>query len=51
MTWTEFANLHAPSGKTKRKELEAFSTGLVAGTANISLTSRMVNGDASQPQS
>ena len=44
LTWTEFANLHAPSGKTKRKQLEAFSTGLVAGTANVSLTSRMVTG-------
>jgi len=51
LTWTEFANLHAPSGKTKRKQLEAFSTGLVAGTANASLTSRMVTGHPSQPQS
>jgi hypothetical protein len=47
LTWTEFANLHAPSGKTKRKQLEAFSTGLVAGTANVSLTSRMVTGHSS----
>jgi hypothetical protein len=51
LTWTEFANLHAPSGKTKRKQLEDFSTGLVAGTANLSLTSRMVTGHPSQPQS
>jgi hypothetical protein len=51
LTWTEFANLHAPSGKTKRKQLESFSTGLVAGTANASLTSRMVTGHPSQPQS
>jgi hypothetical protein len=51
LTWTEFANLHAPSGKTKRKQLESFSTGLVAGTANVSLTSRMVTGNPSQPQS
>ena len=51
LTWTEFANLHAPSGKTKRKQLESFSTGLVAGTANVSLTNRMVNGQPSQPQS
>jgi hypothetical protein len=50
LTWTEFANLHAPSGKTKRKQLESFSTGLVAGTANVSLTSRMVTGHPSQPQ-
>jgi len=47
LTWTEFANLHAPSGKTKRKQLEAFSTSLVAGTANVSLTSRMVTGHPS----
>ncbi|HET7244192.1 MAG TPA: hypothetical protein VFJ07_05095, partial [Streptosporangiaceae bacterium] len=51
LTWTEFANLHAPSGKTKRKQLEDFSTGLVAGTANLGLTSRMVTGHPSQPQS
>ena len=50
LTWTEFANLHAPSGKTKRKQLESFSTGLVAGTANFSLTSRMVTGHPAQPQ-
>jgi len=44
LTWTEFANLHAPSGKTQRQKLEAFSAGLVGGTANVSLTSRMVTG-------
>jgi hypothetical protein len=51
LTWTEFANLHAPSGKIKRQQLESFSTGLVAGTANVTLTNRMVNGHPSQPQS
>jgi hypothetical protein len=44
LIWTEFANLHAPSGKKQRKELTAFSAGLFAGTANVSLTSRMVTG-------
>jgi hypothetical protein len=44
LTWTEFANLKAPSGKKQKKKLEAFSAGLVAGTANVSLTNRMVNG-------
>jgi len=44
LTWTEFANLKAPSGKSQRQKLEAFSSGLVAGTANVSLTSRMVTG-------
>ena len=44
LIWTEFTNLHAPKGKTQRKKLEAFSAGLVAGTANVSLTKRMVTG-------
>jgi hypothetical protein len=44
LTWTEFANLKAPSGKKQKLKLEAFSAGLVAGTANVSLTNRMVNG-------
>ncbi len=44
LTWTEFASLRSPSGKSKRQELEDFSTGLVAGTANVSLSSRMVTG-------
>jgi len=47
LTWTEFANLRSPSGKGKRQELEEFSTGLVAGTANVSLTNRMVTGHPS----
>ncbi len=44
LIWTEFANLHSPKGKSQRKELESFSTGLVAGTANVSLSNRMVTG-------
>jgi len=44
LTWTEFTNLRAPSGKSQRLKLEAFSAGLVAGTANVSLTNRMVTG-------
>jgi len=44
LIWTEFANLHSPSGKSQRKELESFSQGLVAGTANVSLSNRMVTG-------
>src|SRR5215472_4312623 len=44
LIWTEFANLHAPSGKSQRQKLESFSVGLVAGTANISLSNRMVTG-------
>ena len=44
LIWTEFANLHSPSGKSQRKKLETFSIGLVAGTANVSLSNRMVTG-------
>jgi hypothetical protein len=44
LTWTEFTNLKAPSGKSQRQKLESFSSGLVAGTANVSLTNRMVTG-------
>jgi len=44
LIWTEFANLHSPSGKSQRQKLESFSTGLVAGTANVSLSNRMVTG-------
>jgi hypothetical protein len=44
LIWTEFANLHAPKGKTQRTKLESFSQGLVAGTANVSLSNRMVTG-------
>jgi hypothetical protein len=44
LIWTEFANLHGPSGKKQRKQLTRFSADLFAGTANVSLTSRMVTG-------
>jgi hypothetical protein len=44
LIWAEFANLHAPSGKSQRQKLVSFSTGLVAGTANVSLSNRMVTG-------
>jgi hypothetical protein len=44
LIWTEFANLHSPKTKSQRKELESFSAGLVAGTANVSLSNRMVTG-------
>jgi hypothetical protein len=44
LTWTEFANLHKPSGKRQLAELKKFSTDLITGTANISLSSRMVTG-------
>jgi len=44
LIWTEFTNLHSPSGKSQRKKLESFSIGLVSGTANVSLSNRMVTG-------
>ena len=44
LIWTEFANLKPPHGKAQRTKLEAFSTDLIAGTANLSLTRRMLTG-------
>lgn len=49
LTWTEFANLHKPSGKKQLAELKKFSTDLITGTANISLSSRMVTGSPRIP--
>ena len=49
LIWAEFANLHAPSGSKQRKELAKFSADLFSGTANISLTSRMVTGKPLYP--
>jgi hypothetical protein len=49
LIWTEFANLGAPKGKKQRRELTNFSADLFAGTANVSLTSRMVTGSPANP--
>jgi hypothetical protein len=49
LIWTEFTNLHSPSGKKNRDKLVAFSAGLIAGTANVSLSQRMVTGHPSLP--
>jgi hypothetical protein len=49
LIWTEFANLGAPKGKKQRRELTKFSADLFAGTANVSLTSRMVTGRPAPP--
>jgi hypothetical protein len=49
LIWAEFANQHAPSGSKQRKELAKFSSDLFSGTANISLTSRMVTGKPQYP--
>lgn len=44
LTWAEFTNLHKPSGKAQLAGLAAFSKALITGTANVSLTSRMLTG-------
>jgi hypothetical protein len=49
LTWAEFANLHKPSGHKQLNELKDFSTELITGTANKSLTSRMLTGKPAPP--
>lgn len=49
LTWAEFADGTKPSTTAQDKQLEQFGTDLVSGTANISLTQRMVNGAPSTP--
>jgi hypothetical protein len=44
LIWAEFTNLHTPTTATQRAQLKTFSDNLVSGTANVSLTSRMVIG-------
>ena len=45
LTWSEFVNGSTPSTMAEDNQLEQFSSELVAGTANINLSERMVNGD------
>ncbi len=49
LTWSEFVNGSNPSTTAEDNELEQFSSDLVAGTANISLSQRMVTGAAPSP--
>jgi hypothetical protein len=49
LTWAEFTNLKAPGSAARRKDLDTFSRQLVASTAGISLTSRMVFGKPETP--
>jgi hypothetical protein len=49
LTWAEFTNLRAPGSAARRRELDTFSRQLVASTAGISLTSRMVFGKPQAP--
>jgi len=45
LTWSEFVNGSTPSTMAEDNQLEQFSSELVAGTANVNLSDRMVNGD------
>lgn len=47
VTWAEFTNLNTPSSQQQKQELQQFEDDLVAGTVNISLSQRMVNGKPS----
>jgi hypothetical protein len=44
LIWAEFASLHAPKTTAKKNELEQFGTRLFRGTANVSLSARLVTG-------
>jgi hypothetical protein len=44
LIWAEFASLHAPKTTAKKNELEQFCTRLFGGTANVSLSARLVTG-------
>ncbi|HWG01125.1 MAG TPA: hypothetical protein VG164_04670 [Trebonia sp.] len=46
LTWAEFSTLKAPANKTQQKQLEQFESDLVADTANVDLSQRMVTGKA-----
>ena len=47
LTWSQFVNGTTPSTTAEDNQLEQFSSDLVAGTANINLSQRMVSGDTS----
>jgi len=49
LIWAEFANLHTPSSTSDKRQLVRFAAALVSGTANVSLTSRMVTGQPTTP--
>jgi hypothetical protein len=44
LMWAEFTNLKSPPNPAARGQLEQFATSLVAGTANINLSTRMLSG-------
>jgi hypothetical protein len=49
LTWSEFVAGTTPSTTAQDKQLEQFSNDLVAGTANVDLSQRMVTGAAPVP--
>ena len=44
LIWAEFTDLKSPSTSAAKKQLEAFATNLVTGSANINLSTRMLTG-------
>src|SRR5262249_9512719 len=49
LTWSEYVNGTTPKTTTQNNQLAQFGNDLVAGTANITLTQRMVTGSAATP--
>jgi hypothetical protein len=49
LTWSEFVNGATPSTTAQDDQLEQFNSDLVAGTANINLSERMVQGGTASP--
>jgi hypothetical protein len=44
MIWAEFTSTNSPANNTQDQQLQQFGADLIAGTANISLSQRMLNG-------
>ena len=44
LMWAEFTSLKSPSTSAQRQQLEQFAAALVSGSANISLSTRMLTG-------
>jgi hypothetical protein len=44
LIWAEFTSTKSPANQAQDQQLQQFGTDLIAGTANISLSQRMVNG-------
>jgi hypothetical protein len=49
MIWAEFTSTKAPASNAQDKQLQQFGIDLIAGTANISLSQRMVSGAPATP--